>query len=405
MSNRIFHVIDSLGIGGGQSMLFELHQSLARCFPDWVQSVHLVKDKTPADTFIKSYGIEFEKTNLTDLYPMILSATGRKVVLYHKLMASKLQDLKPIFGKVPTICINHTHTSNYVFNRFKYADHVVAVCNYMRDNICRLGCRIPVTVIYNSVNSNRFENIPAGDRGYGDEVLLTGRINALNAIKYSEDWVRWCGTVDLPKPLIHEYMGPSSKAKDALRVANEVSQKKNKVLMLGSVSNFQQKISIIKRWDFFLYEINRHEGLSMALLEALACGVPVICSNHYGNKEIIQDGVNGMVFKNRMEAMSMLTEFCLNPDLIVKLKESTRRHFRDHLEAKVMGTKYGELINGLIDGTLPKKPVGPMSVIANRPRPDLKKRPKLKRPQIVPLNRKRLKPPVSIQSIVKPKRP
>ena len=87
MGTRIFHVIDSLGIGGGQSMLFELHLAISRCFPDWPQSVHLVKDKTTAESFINSYNIEYEKTALPDLYSLVSNYAGRKVVLYHKLMA------------------------------------------------------------------------------------------------------------------------------------------------------------------------------------------------------------------------------------------------------------------------------------------------------------------------------
>jgi len=85
----------------------------------------------------------------------------------------------------------------------------------------------------------------------------------------------------------------------------------------------------------------------MAILESLACGVPVICSNHYGNKEIIVNGVNGYIFKDKEEARTILTRLINNPEELKKLKESTAKHFEENLDAKHTAGKYVELINSI----------------------------------------------------------
>jgi len=89
----------------------------------------------------------------------------------------------------------------------------------------------------------------------------------------------------------------------------------------GSVVDFKEKISILKSWDLFLYETVRNEGISMSILESLASGVPVICSDHYGNKEIIEKGVNGFVYKDKPHAVKILSKLASNPDYLKELKD------------------------------------------------------------------------------------
>jgi glycosyltransferase EpsD len=49
--------------------------------------------------------------------------------------------------------------------------------------------------------------------------------------------------------------------------------------------------------DLFVF-MSRQEGLPVALMEAMACGLPVICSNIRGNTDLIEDGVTGLISKN-----------------------------------------------------------------------------------------------------------
>ena len=87
--------------------------------------------------------------------------------------------------------------------------------------------------------------------------------------------------------------------------------------------------------------------MSMSVLESLASGVPVICSDHPGNSEIIEDGINGFVFKNKSDAECLLTELCLNPDLLANLKKTTKKHFNEHLDAKIMASRYMKLFEDI----------------------------------------------------------
>jgi len=107
----------------------------------------------------------------------------------------------------------------------------------------------------------------------------------------------------------------------------------------------------MKDWDIFLYETIRDEGISMAILESLACGVPVICSNNYGNKEIIEEGINGYVFKDKKHAEKILNHLITNPKELAKLKETTKKHFIENLDARHMAYQYIKVIEEICGGS------------------------------------------------------
>lgn len=55
-------------------------------------------------------------------------------------------------------------------------------------------------------------------------------------------------------------------------------------------------LSIVKSCDLFVFPSKR-EGLSVALMEAMACGIPCIASDIRGNCDLVDDGEGGMLLK------------------------------------------------------------------------------------------------------------
>lgn len=55
--------------------------------------------------------------------------------------------------------------------------------------------------------------------------------------------------------------------------------------------------------DLFVFMSHR-EGLPVALMEAMACGLPIICSNTRGNTDLIEDSVTGLISKNTPEELA-----------------------------------------------------------------------------------------------------
>lgn len=93
--------------------------------------------------------------------------------------------------------------------------------------------------------------------------------------------------------LIGEDMGEKEKL---LKLIKEFQLDSN-VHFLDFIKN---PIPLLKASDCFVLP-SLWEGLPIALLEAMACSLPVIASNIKGNNEVILDGINGYLFSPNNE--------------------------------------------------------------------------------------------------------
>lgn len=58
---------------------------------------------------------------------------------------------------------------------------------------------------------------------------------------------------------------------------------------------------VLNAADLFVFP-SYHEGMPVSALEAMACGLPVVCSRIRGNVDIVEDGDNGYLFEPSDEA-------------------------------------------------------------------------------------------------------
>lgn len=68
---------------------------------------------------------------------------------------------------------------------------------------------------------------------------------------------------------------------------------KEHVVLAGYRSDIPE---ILNAADIFVFP-SFHEGMPVSVLEAMACGLPIICSLIRGNVDIVKDGDNGYLFK------------------------------------------------------------------------------------------------------------
>lgn len=95
-----------------------------------------------------------------------------------------------------------------------------------------------------------------------------------------------------------------------------------------------ESLSILKKSKLFI-STSRYEGLSYATLEAFALGKPCVLTNVDGNKDLIEDGVNGYLVKEDSEDISKKVIALLdNTYLLNKMSCNSRKTYEDFYNIK-----------------------------------------------------------------------
>ena len=90
------------------------------------------------------------------------------------------------------------------------------------------------------------------------------------------------------------------------------------------------------------------EGTPVSLLEAMACGLPVICSNVGGIPEVVSDGVHGTLVPVDARALAeALARYVQDPDLAARHGLAARQRIEDKYSMAAMLSAYTGLYDSL----------------------------------------------------------
>jgi glycosyltransferase involved in cell wall biosynthesis len=116
---------------------------------------------------------------------------------------------------------------------------------------------------------------------------------------------------------------------------------KNKIRLMGHIGSRESLRSLYQQaWGLILS--SHHEGLPGVILEAMACGTPVIATRVGGIPDVITDGLNGLLVSPRSsneiaEAMGRLLK---DADLRNRLGQAAERTIRQQFTWQVIGGNF-----------------------------------------------------------------
>lgn len=124
----------------------------------------------------------------------------------------------------------------------------------------------------------------------------------------------------------------------------------DRVIFLGKVQN-EELPKYYATADLLVLPSIKIESFGLVLLEAMACGKPVIASDLPGVRTVVDDGVNGFLVKPRdCNDLTAKMRYLLEND---EVRESFGKAGRKKVEEKYSWEKIGEelerLYNGLVD--------------------------------------------------------
>jgi glycosyltransferase involved in cell wall biosynthesis len=182
------------------------------------------------------------------------------------------------------------------------ADCILVVSNEVRDFLLDMGISPEqIALIPNAVNTKRFFpatpltnklkireklNIPGNKTVF----LYTGRLQAIKGIDILlRGWKN--GQKLINEELVLVLVGDHSEIVDEI---NDDPVLAKSIIMTGIQKNV---VDYYQAADIFIIA-SRTEGLSVSLLEAMACGLPVIASNVGGTPDVVHHNENGLLFES-----------------------------------------------------------------------------------------------------------
>lgn len=172
---------------------------------------------------------------------------------------------------------------------------------------------------------------PRSDFGFDDEDFVLVAIGRMVARKQMHQLVEVVARMKDPRVKLC-LLGSGPLMPDLMAQARQLGIEQQ-VLFKGFVSE-SDKFQHLWRADLFTYT-SQHEGFGIVFLEAMACGLPVVCYDHGGQTDFIEDGVNGRVVKvNDLEAFlkvcqSLRNDNALRLQMARSAQETARRYFID----------------------------------------------------------------------------
>jgi len=340
---KVCHLIDSLGMGGGQTMTMELVGALNRYYGDHIENKIVCARTNPSKwdkTFYQSYGVEPAVMRDKDL-SKYLKKEKFNIVLHHRLAISKC--MRPyIPDKMKYILLNHTYHQLSRMSSFLKCDLYISVCNYLHKNTNFPSFIHPsrMMVILNGVENDYLDKLPNANL---EGSFKTGRCHRMVQTKFKIDSLTW-----LEKKASKQIEGLSHYLIGHCPEAKRTCKKMTTCNYVGAINKRGKKMSIIKGLDLYFYETFQNEGASIAILESLACGVPVICKNFGGNIELVINGHNGFIVKTREDFLLRMKDLAENPKKLQLIKDRTLDDFNSRLHIKHTAVKYMQIFEALV---------------------------------------------------------
>lgn len=365
---KITFVLDSFGGGGKERRCLQLIQGLNKAGYNDIQVIIVNNDiayKELYDTNIQLHIIDCKNRKLNFL------ETYKQLNTLIKKFDSEIVQVWGILGAFYVNFIN-------LFSDFKFIGSYVADCNKVSFfsvqkvvvslNVLLSDCIIGNSkaglkaysipskkgkVIYNGFNENRYDNKSL------DKVELKSKLN----IK-SDYVISMIARVDKDK----DQKTFIDAAKIILKVRKDIDfliigkaenieslnknfteQETEHIHFLGFRTDVEDLIKITDISVLCTNPMTHKEGVSNAILESLAFGVPVIATNDGGTPEIVASGINGFLIKefDSLDLKTRIIEILNDDKLNSNLSKNAMRIVKEKFTLNKMTNKYINLYKNI----------------------------------------------------------
>lgn len=208
-----------------------------------------------------------------------------------------------------------------------------------------------ITVIHNGIELEPFRALPADTRqqyrarlGIPPDAPVAGIVANLRPVKSIDVFIRAARLVTAAIPATHFVIVGDGDQEDALKLLAKELGIAGNVHFLGRRTDI---LPLLKTFDVGVLT-SSSESFSNAIVEYLAAGLPVVCTEVGGAREAVEEGVNGFVVPvGDYEKLSSMLIKTLGEGNLKTMGEASCRKAGDLFSSAAMFAKYEEIYSAL----------------------------------------------------------
>lgn len=345
----ILFSIHNLGPGGAERHLLNVLKNLERSlFRPYVCCLDKYGEFVPP---IEKMGIEVSDLSVKSLYSphavrglikLVYYLRNNRIQIVHNLLFKSIV-IGTLAARIAgvAVIINSRRDMGWALNsrqRFllnltnRCTDKIIAVCEAVKKRSLEVEniSEEKIAVIYNGIDTNDFSpqpslktnalrskfKIPANSR-------VVGTITHLTKVKGNEYLVRAAPLVLKRFPHTRFLIVGDGDQKHALSSLAVKIGVKDRLIFTGQRNDITDILGLMHIYVCPSFS----EGMSNSILEAMAMGKPVIATDVGGNRELVENGRNGLLVrpKNEFALARSMIELISQPERMAKMGIESRR--------------------------------------------------------------------------------
>jgi glycosyltransferase involved in cell wall biosynthesis len=268
-------------------------------------------------------------------------------------LAAKLSGCRCIetFHGVEDIALGFSRLKRYaIYGAWALSNHLNAVSEAAADLFSNLTGidRARVDVITNGIDTDFFSPVDPDEKikirrqlGLPEQGIIMGCVAALRPVKNHEGLISAFAAVAAAHGDAVLVLVGDGPLHDKLKARCEQMDSRHQVIFTGRKDAVDQ---YLKSFDIFVLNSST-EGLSYAVLEAMASGLPVVATDVGGNRRLVDHEKNGFLYPegNEQTLSRILISLGKNPDGITGMGRLAREKVRTDYSIDTMVQKYQTL--------------------------------------------------------------
>lgn len=361
---RVLHLISSYGFFGAERVVLELSKALIKSpiestigiflnysnphteLADYAREFKLPIVEFPCKGKLDIRAVQGIRSYLFDNRIDVVHGHGYKSNIYAWLAVIGLKNIKLVTTCHNWIAKDKITKTYYVLEKLllRRFHAVIAVSKEVEKNIKALYRKKEnIYYIQNGINTDGFKSglSVRSEFNLRENELVIGTVGRLSYEKGIDLLLKIAQKVCAVNTKVVFIIVGDGPLKDNLIKIRDGKGLTDRIIFAGSRKDVE---NLYRTMDMFILT-SRTEGTPMAMLEAMASGLPVIASNVGGIPKIIDHGVNGILIdsvdaKSSCEKINQLLKY---GEMAVQLGQNAKKTIVQHFSSKSMAKSYIEV--------------------------------------------------------------